>query len=148
MLAPVPIRHLPDAVSTEQLNGRVAFGSNSFELLDRLSKDGSIGVLHVYIVASKTGFRSTDELQAEFLIGKVQLRGTLTAVTPAKQDRHPNPEIRPASALANDRSWGMFWEVSGLTRIDPPLPLSKFSTQTGKAWMKTPEGPVEAHLGS
>jgi hypothetical protein len=129
-------------VASEQ--GRVAFGSDSFDLFDRLRRSGAVGVLPVYVVASRTGSeragggRSPD-------VGRVHLRGVLAAVTDAdRRGRHPDLTIRPGSALATDGGWALFWELGEVEELKPSLALAQFATRSGQPWLRVPEGPVEA----
>jgi hypothetical protein len=136
--------HLLDAAATAEARGRVALGSDAFDLFERLARAGAVGTLPVYLVASRTGHDG--KTPPPFEVNKVHFRGRLAAITPAdRRRRHPDPTIRPASAVESDGGWALFWEVADLARIDPPLALEKFATRTGQRWLRVPEGPVEAN---
>jgi hypothetical protein len=80
-----------------------------------------------------------------FEVSKVHCCGRLVGITPAdRRRRHPDPSIRPASALETDGGWALFWEMAEVERIEPPLALAQFTTRTGQRWLRVPEGPVEA----
>jgi hypothetical protein len=124
--------------------GRVAFGSDSFDLFDRLRRGGALGTLPVYVVASRTGSKKAGGSQG-LDVGKVHLRGVLAAVTNGdRRGRHPDSTIRPDSALATDGGWALFWEVDQVEELKPPRALSLFTTRSGQPWLRVPEGPVEA----
>jgi hypothetical protein len=131
------------AVGIEQ--GRVAFGGDSFDLFERLRRTGAVGALPVYVVASRTGADSAASTGSTLDVGKVHLRGRLAAITDSdRRGRHPDPAIRPQSALATDGRWALFWELDMVERLKPPLALAQFSTRSGQPWLRVPEGPVEA----
>ncbi len=142
LLAPVPTVHLPDLQEIAGRGGHVALGSDAFDLFERLKRSGAAGALPVYIVASRSGLGAGQT--PRFDVNKVHFRGVLADVVPAVRGRHPDPALRPASALETDTVWALFWEVSDLERISPPLALAKFATRSGQPWMRVPEGPVEA----
>ncbi|MFO1142237.1 MAG: hypothetical protein U1E59_07590 [Amaricoccus sp.] len=147
LLAPVPAVHLPDAIKLAKAGGVVAFGSKAYDTLKRLRDIGAVGTTPVYIYVSSTGFDRSDPQQQALKVGKVQFKGTLADIVDAnKHGRHPDPAKRPTSTLTDTDSY-IFWEVAGLTILDPVLTLAQFSTATGKAYQTAPEGPVEAHLG-
>ena len=143
LLAPVPVVHLRDTIATAAERGKVALGSDAFDLFDRLGRAGAVGALPVYLVASRTGHDG--RTPPPFEVSKVHCRGRLVAITPAdRRRRHPDPSIRPASALETDGGWALFWELAELERIEPPLALAQFTTRTGQRWLRVPEGTVEA----
>jgi hypothetical protein len=148
LLAPVPALLLPDALELAAKGRIVAFGSNSFEVLDRLKKSGAEGALPVHIVVSQNGFDLKKAGHSKPHVRSVQFRGTLAAITPAERGKHPDQTKRPQAASDGDSPAGLFWEVEGLHEITPPLTLQNFSNAAGKAWQTIPEGPVPAHLGN
>jgi hypothetical protein len=149
LLAPVPVVHLPDAVSVAREQGKVAFGTDSFDLFSRLQRVGAVGSLPVYVVASKTGHDVRAGGKALFDLNRIHLRGRLTQVTPAdRRGRHPVPALRPGSAVESDGSWALFWELSDVEELAPPMPLARFTTRAGQPWLRVPEGPVEAKLST
>ncbi len=144
LLAPVPVVHLRDAIAVASERGRVAFGSDSFDLFDRLRRSGAIGTLPVYVDASRTGSEKAGGGQ-RLDVGRVHLRGVLAAVTNGdRRGRHPDPTIRPDSALATDGRWALFWELDQVEELKPPLALALFAARSGQPWLRVPEGPVEA----
>jgi hypothetical protein len=149
LLAPVPVVHLPDAVAVASEQGSVAFGSDSFDLFTRLERGGFVGSLPVYVVASRTGHDARGDSPAPFQLNKVHLKGRLSGIVQAdRRGQHPNPALRPRSAIEGDRGWAMFWELSDVEVLEPPLALSRFATRSGQAWARIPEGPVEAKLST
>jgi hypothetical protein len=133
LLAPVPAVHLHDAVAVAAGCGRVAFGTDSFDLFDRLRRTGVIGTLPVYVVASRTGSERLTGGGTHLDVSKVHLRGVLGAVTDGdRRGRHPDATIRPASALATDRKWALFWELNEVEELKPPLALAQFATRSGQ----------------
>jgi hypothetical protein len=147
LLAPVPAVLLPDALSIAKSGGTVAFGSNAFDVLERLRESGAVGTCPVYIVVLKTGFSPKNPQHQKLKVGKVQFRGTLAGITESKRGKHPDASKRPPTALEGDTPVGLFWEVDDLEELNPPLLLQQFSNASGGVWKTTPEGPVEAHLG-
>jgi len=145
LLAPVPVAHLRDAIAVAARRGRVAFGSDSFDLLDRLRRGGAVGVLPVYVVGSRTGADSAAGAGPVPEVGRVHLRGRLAAITEGdRRGRHPDAIIRPDSALSTDGRWALFWELDEVELLKPPLALAQFATRSGQPWLRVPEGPVEA----
>jgi hypothetical protein len=134
--------HLVNAEARARASGRVAFGSSKIEFFRGLGQ--SVGTLPVYIVASRTGHERLDAPRLGIAIGRVVFTGTLAGVRDADaRGRHPDPALRVDTTLL-DGAWSIFWEVTGLERLETPLNVSNFSTKGGQQWRSTPEGPVLA----
>jgi hypothetical protein len=136
VLAPVPCVHLESASTVPALSDVVAFGSSQ-EGVPNLP----IGV-PVFIYASQPP-------HSLFKLGTVSWTGTLSAIVPAvrsgsRSGQHPDPLRRPPAAEATDKPCLFFWEVLGLTPLDPVRRLDEFKA---KAFIgEAPRWPVVAEL--
>lgn len=141
LLTPVPLDHLEDSTPTAEEWGKVAFGSNAWEVfreLDRLR--GSLPV-KVFIYAS----HSTSPVGL-----KVSWTGNYIGYVHSVGGAHPERErFRSPIAAKEDSAhfWGGFWEVEGLRRMDPVefLAISDLRGWKKQTYFKAnfiPEGPL------
>lgn len=137
LLAPVPAVMLPSAMGIFAARGRVAFGSNAWDVLSRLTGQET----EVWIVATASDAPAAGV--PGWTIGKIVLRGVLAGVTRSVRGRHPDPAIRPAAALTPDEfRYDQFWEVAELQRLDPPLSPIGLRTRQNAALARIPQGPI------
>jgi hypothetical protein len=138
LLAPVPAVHLVAAQDTFRRMGRVAFGSNAFDVLNKVNgKD-----VTVWIAASSTSAPPGGVPGIE--IGKIVLCGQLAGIVNAdRRGNHPDPSFRPATTLADkEEHWAQFWEVVALEALRPTLsPIGLRAKGPGRL-IGIPLGPV------
>jgi hypothetical protein len=66
-----------------------------------------------------------------------------------RDGKHPDRSIRPLTAETGDTAFIFFLEVTGITLLERPLPLGRFTKQSGKGKPFTgsvPQWPVLAYL--
>jgi hypothetical protein len=113
--------------------GRVAFGSNAFDILRRLEGQE----VTVWIAASATGGPVPG-----VHVGHVVMKGRLAGIVAAdRRGRHPDPALRPETT-ADDGHWGQFIEVDEVTELQPTLPVAGLVTVQGQRLQKLPQGPL------
>jgi hypothetical protein len=115
ILAPVPATILVSAVETCAEIGRVAFGSNAWELFTKIDQEYGDGL--PVLIYPTHHYGDPDKLCAP---GLATFRGTYLAITPAKAGKHPNPAVRPLVTIEEhsaDTAWAIFWEVGNLVRL-------------------------------
>jgi hypothetical protein len=115
ILAPVPATILLSAMQTCAEAGRVAFGSNAWELFDKANREYGEG-LPVMIYPT----RPDDDPDKLCVPGFATFRGTYLCTTPAKAGKHPNPAVRPLATIQGpsaDTAWALFWEVADLRQL-------------------------------
>lgn len=141
LLAPVPLEHLQTGKQVCLNEGKVAFGSNAFEIFRELDLNRSELRVHTYIYASHGSHILQVSWQA-FYIGYVESIG----------GAHPDGmKYRPPSTLKyrNDNvgHWGGFWEVEELREIQPEdkLWISQLQSLASEKYFAknfVPEGPI------
>lgn len=125
LFAPVPAVHIPDTIATHAAQGVVAFGSSQFELLNGL-KDKPVTVC----IGASTGYVPEGGVPG-VSIGKVMFRGRLHAADWCDaRGRPPVPDWRPASTMS-DGVWTMFYAVTDLVALDPPLASANLKRKGG-----------------
>jgi hypothetical protein len=115
ILAPVPAVHLKSALDTCAAAGRVAFGSDAWEVLQRAGKNYGEGISVLIYPTHHHG--DPDRLSDP---GYVNFRGVFHGITMAHGGKHPDPTIRPRTTIegrSSDTAWAMFWEVSDLVHL-------------------------------
>ena len=116
ILAPVPAVHLKAALETCAAAGRVAFGSDAWEALQRADEKYGKGIPVLIYPTHHHG--DPDRLSDP---GYVNFRGVFVEITMAHHGgRHPDPTIRPRTTIegpTHDTAWAMFWEVSDLVHL-------------------------------
>ena len=140
LLMPVPWEHLADGETVCKREGKVAFGSNAFEILHKFQEGGGVGT-HVLIYSSH-----------EHLPGVPEVTWRAIFLGMAKgEDYSANDlrQFRPESCWAEDRSglgWGCFIELADLERLadTDSIPVRDIQTRSGKAHAPdfVPRGPT------
>jgi hypothetical protein len=126
LLAPVPAIHLESALLTVTPNGRVAFGTTKWELINELEAQRKDMPVDVYIYASH-GNGCHD--------GAATWRATYVGYAKDKWEAAP---YRPVSTATDSDNGEVFWLVEGLRRVsNESVALTQF-TGFGK---KKPYGP-------
>lgn len=95
--------------------GRVAFGSNAWELFAKIEQEYGDG-LPVLIYATHH-FGNPDNLCDP---GHCPFRSTYLGMTHSKAGKHPNPAVRPLPTIEEhsaDTAWAIFWEVGNLVQL-------------------------------
>lgn len=145
ILAPVPASILVSAVETCAEIGRVAFGSNAWELFAKTDQEYGEGL--PVLIYPTHHYGDPDKLCAP---GYVTFCGIYLGMTPAKAGKHPNPAVRPFATIdehSADTAWAMFWEVSDLARL-PKQDRVAITTLTSVGQKKplangfVPHGPI------
>ena len=142
LLAPVPEKHLISGLKTCAQQGKVAFGTRSFEPFARLRDAKAIGC-DVYLYASHS---------AEPGPPKASWKGRYLGYVDAKNGAHPEGmKFRPETTLEgetdNKGHWFLFWEISDLRKLDEGEArlISHLRGETSKSNYKAafiPEGPL------
>ena len=142
LLAPVPIGLLEASGVVEEHEGKVAFGSNAWELFRKLDDLRGAEVIDVFIYASRNDEPSDlDATWTGRYVGHKESRG----------GAHPDGRrYRPDSTRAEDKTghWAVFWEVVNLRRLPTPIPVADFVGYRKQRQYRTnfvPEGPVIVH---
>ena len=144
LLAPVPEEHLEGALEICGGEGKVAFGSRAWEVFRKLDELIDDGKTRVFIYASHSKVPTTPP--------KVTWRGTYIGHLESRGGAHPDGmKFRPPSTLKyptdNQGFWAVFWEVTGLVRLDKEnwLPINELSgLEKDKPYISgfIPEGPL------
>jgi hypothetical protein len=111
LLAPVPLQHLHSGVATCQQEGKVAFGSNAFDALHKLTEDAQGAPCDVFFYASDACTPGPP---------KVTWKGRYLRWVHAKAGRYPNGEKYRPATTESDTKWALFWEVSDLRELPAP----------------------------
>lgn len=132
LLAPVPKIHLQSALGTLDKWGSVAFGSNKFEVFQKLDKECDGKTVDVYIYASHAdGSFDPDVSWLARYIRSVE---------------HCDPKLRPTSSI-NDTPFGVYWIVDQLRCDDRKkrlhvAELKGFRKNKPYSLKFVPEGPL------
>ncbi len=122
ILAPVPLAHLKSA-QAEQLDP-VAFGSRVYDTFFEAEQLRAGKRVQVYLYAS---WLPGDDPEEHITPPSVTWQGLyVRCLDPAKpRDRREIPALRPPST-ENERGWGVYWVLEGLTRLSSPLAIASF----------------------
>ncbi len=142
ILAPVPLEHLESGKPIADATGYVAFGTNKWELFQKVDamRDGARVAVLIY---PSHGNETVDKGLT------VSWFGWYDGHTHSKGGAHPDGMThRPPTTgkYANDNvgHWAAFWHVKGLRQLPKAkhLPISKIATVKG-GWRKNapPRGP-------
>jgi hypothetical protein len=116
ILAPVPATIMRSAMDTCTVEGRVAFGSDAWDVFDRANREYGEGIPVLIYPTHRYG--DPDKLCDP---GFVPLRADYFGTTPAtKAGKHPNPAVRPQITISGrsaDSAWTIFWEVRNLIQV-------------------------------
>jgi hypothetical protein len=111
LLAPVPLEHLLDGETTAKTKGKVAFGSQKWELFRQLDALRKGMPVDVYIYASHANGQWDYD---------VSWHARYIQHVESKMGTHPDGmEYRPLSTAKypSDSQWAVFWEVEDLKRL-------------------------------
>jgi hypothetical protein len=115
ILAPVPAMHMNAAVAAYGTSGRVAFGSNAWEMLRGAVDAYGAGIP---VLIYPTPHHGDPDRLAE--PGYVNFRAAFDRITVPKRGVHPDPRVRPITTVDGteaDTKWAIFWEVTGLVKL-------------------------------
>jgi hypothetical protein len=119
LLVPVPEIHLLSGQDVCEQEGKVAFGSQDFEVFRKLDQDRNDRVVKVFIYATLQDNRS--------FIPKVTWQALYIGHLDSRRGRHPQGmKYRPATAATDAPNFAIFWEVTDLKPLDVPLNISNF----------------------
>lgn len=145
LLAPVPEEHLESGLQICQTQGKVVFGSRSWETfrkLDDLLEESDRCDALIYASDAKVMVRSpTVTWRATYL-------GHTNSINGAHKDGMKYRPQSTASYPADNRGhWAVFWEVGGLRRLEGQerIPISALISYDGtRRYLKNfiPHGPV------
>ena len=121
LLAPVPEEHLISGQATLQETGKVAFGSNSWELFYKLRDILKGGECDVLLYASDAA-RPLNPPTATW-------SATFVGFSEAVNGAHKNGlRYRPLSTtkypLDNEGHWAIFWEIKDLRQMNAGVKIS------------------------
>jgi hypothetical protein len=144
LLCPVPLEHLKDGEELCRREGRVAFGSQAWELFERDLEGLRTGLpVEVYIYASHSPI---------VVRPVVSWRARYVAYVRSIGGMHPQEEKRrPRSTRPEDHSahwkWAGFWEVENLRPLpsDEEIRISNLRSWKSESHFKRnfiPEGPL------
>lgn len=141
LLAPVPLEHLQDGAVVCQQQGRVAFGSQAWEVFRQADNLRRGLPVDVYIYAS----HSPSPLHLE-----VSWQGRYIGHVSSIGGAHPQRmRFRPPSTAKypDDMQWAIYWEVEKLHQLpeDRRIPTGDFcgfNKRRGYGRNFVPEGPI------
>lgn len=149
------LKILADGFEVVNPSGLVAFGTGelgedksgawSFEFFLKEEFAEGKGTLPVLIFGSSTDLQGPHPLHRP---GYVTAVGIYQGTTEAKNYRHPDPSLRPKSAVEGDTRWAMFWQVSNLRSlaVQDQIPLKNLklpgSGRLASHSGKSPRGPL------
>jgi sRNA-binding carbon storage regulator CsrA len=138
LLAPVPYRHLPSALDSCTNYGKVAFGSNAWQLFKQLDEKRGDFECPVLLYASH---------DKALFPPRATWKATYVRQVPARAGKYPHDmNHRPSSAI-DDSGWTIFWELTNLRPLERDEEilikgLTGFRSQKTYAEAFRPEGPV------
>jgi hypothetical protein len=144
LLAPIPAIYIVEGESVHAKHGRVAYGSDAWELFNRLRLDGVDKQLPVLIYASAT---ESSHLANEIALHKIVSSAVLDGFENSVGGKHRRPHLRTKRALETDSKFALFWEIVNLNRLSRPANLSSVRTliatgKKGKILTEAPRGPI------
>lgn len=145
LLAPVPAIFMASALQTCEAHGRVAFGTNAFEVFAKLDLEYGEGLP---VLIYPTGHHGNPDGICE--PGYANFRAVYRKTQSASRGRHPTPALRPASTVQGDQAdsaWAMFWEVGDLVRLSKAdrVPIISLTAEGKKKALPAgfvPHGPM------
>jgi len=119
LLVPVPEIHLLSGQDVCEQEGKVAFGSQEFEVFRKLDQDRNDRAVKVFIYATLQENRS--------FIPKVTWQAFYIGHVDSRRGRHPQGmKYRPATAANDALNSAVFWEVTDLRPLEIPVNISNF----------------------
>jgi hypothetical protein len=123
--APVPAVHIVSAWETFQKEGKVAFGSNQYELL--LSLNGQAATIWI---GASAGYVPSGGVSGVD-IGKVLYKARFVEAEFADRRGNPQkPNLRPVST-AGDSAWTIFYVVNEMKHLAKPIPSAALKRKGG-----------------
>jgi hypothetical protein len=141
LLTPVPLEHLVDGADVCASEGRVAFGSQAWEVFRALDAEGGVGIL-VLIYASHA---------EPPVVARVTWAATYLRYVESRGGAHPDESrVRPPSTVHGgedlERYWAGFYEVADLRRLDDDEEVMVADLRDRRGWRYrrgfVPEGPI------
>lgn len=137
LLTPVPYEHLVSGLPICEAMGRVAFGSDSVEVMSIVAAEARDAQVRVLFYAS----HAPDAFPA-----RVTWSGTFVGLEGTQAGRHPHHDRLRPPTTASDGPWQIFYEVSDLIALPSAqqLPLTRLKKRKGALLSKSflPIGPV------
>lgn len=144
ILAPVPERHLISGMEAlnEQLDAdlepRLAFGSNAFEVFTKADDLRDQCLVNIYIYASHA--------ESPTFKPHVAWKATYLEQLHSRRGRYPgNKNHRPPTTATDKDVWGIFWLIKELEQLAQPIPIEDFRGFEKKSNYPPrflPEGPM------
>lgn len=137
LLTSVPLEHLASAKEAFTDDQFVVFGSEAAETMLKFLELVRAGkARHVFIYPSHAS-----------AIGGPQAHYSATFEDFGGRDRLRKgwAEQRPPSTIATDSTWNGYYAISGLSKLDQPLPMTFFKKRNGGASLANdfvPHGPI------
>lgn len=116
ILAPVPAVLPKSALDTCAAMGKVAFGTNAWELFATIDAEYGDGLPMLIYPFHHRG--DPDKLCDP---GFASFRGAYVGSVRPRRIKHPNPAVRPAVTVEGeepDTGWAIFWEVGSLATAE------------------------------
>jgi len=144
VLLPVPVALMPDVSALARQGDVVAFGVGH---VPKTIKDLADRETEVFLLTTATGFECKNHAHAEFILGFTEYSGVLLDVLPAESGQYPRGRKakRPESART-DTSSKNFLEVALIKKLEKPIPMTGFLTNSGAPWSRVPEQLVRTTL--
>lgn len=119
LLAPVPEIHLISGHEVCQQEGKVAFGSQEFEVFRKLDQERQDRGVKVLIYASNPKDPS--------FIPQVTWQGLYIGHVDSRRGRHPQGmKFRPSTTANEPLTAAVFWEITDMKPLEIPLKISNF----------------------
>lgn len=151
ILAPVPAELIGSAVATCTETGRVAFGTNAFEVFK--AAENIYGAPLPVLIYPTIHYGDPEKVSRP---GYAPFKATYFQLKRANnRGRHPDAFIRPAMTISGpspDTPWLYFWEVTDLKRL-PKAQHVAVSSLTAEGQTKpfpngyVPHGPIIVKAG-
>ncbi len=128
IVAPVSEPQLISGVETCDLEGKVAFGSDAWELFREADEIRKGEEVEVFIYPSHPDSEKP-------LIMSVVWQGIYLGHLPSRRGRYPGEKrFRPASAPLDKSTWAVFWEVQNLRELpaSEQIPITSFQNLNKK----------------
>lgn len=115
ILVPVPEVHLVSGLETCESEGKVAFGSDAWELFRQVDEMRKGQAVEVFIYPSHSDSDKPLQMSAAW-------HGIYVGHIPSRRGRYPGDKrFRPASTQTDRPNWAVFWEIESLSEV----PLSE-----------------------
>lgn len=141
ILAPVPEIHLLSGLETCENEGKVAFGSDAWELFREVDDIRKGKEVEVFIYPSHA---DSDKP----LLMSAAWHGIYVGQVPSRRGRYPGDKrFRPESSQTDRPDWAVFWEIQNLYELpaSAQIPLASFVSASKKSngdRRSIPHGPM------